>query len=85
MFFKIIFLKMFANFIGNQLSLLITLQATRISTLLKRDSKKKFFCEICKIFKYHTPTQLDQKQKYLTPFVDFFANPMCESGEVIYK
>ena len=50
MFFKIIVLKMFANFIGNQLSLLITLQVTRTATLLKRDSNKFFFCEICKIF-----------------------------------
>ena len=48
MFFKIIVLKMFANFIGNQLSLLITLQATRTATLLKRNSNKFFSVKFAK-------------------------------------
>ena len=49
MFFKIVFLKNFANFTGNHLCrrlFLIKLQALRSATLLKRDS-----CEICEIFK----------------------------------
>ena len=35
--------------------------------------------------KCYTPEQLDQQQKYSTPFLDSFSNPTCESGEVIYK
>ena len=36
--------------------------------------------------KYHTPAQLDQKQKHLTPFVNSLTIPTGESGsEVIYK
>ena len=49
MFFKIVFLKNFANFTGKHLCrrlFLIKLQAFRAATLLKRDS-----CEICEIFK----------------------------------
>ena len=35
--------------------------------------------------KYYTSAQLDQQQKYLTPFVNSFSSLTGESGEVIYK